>query len=81
VIAHSCDHSCLCVSLQLLTNDQSEVEVITLGLLPNIMRSIVSCPIYQVKVHRFDFFEEQVQSLRWKIAIIETSPKSSWLFD
>lgn len=74
MVSHCCNHSNICMLPQFFTNHCGKVEIVTLTLLPNIVRSVVSGPNDKVQIHFLQLFEEKLEGLHGKVAIIKRSP-------
>lgn len=67
MVAHRSNDSCLCCLSHFLAEHDGEVEIVALGLLPNIMRSVISGPDNQIRVDRRNFLQEQLEALDRKV--------------
>lgn len=64
MVSHRRDDSDLGMFFEPLGEEDSEIEVVGLTLLPDVMRSVVSSPQNQIEIHFLNFFEEQIKSLK-----------------
>ena len=79
MVAHGCNNSSFSGFLQFLALDEGIVEVVALGLLPDIVWGVITGPQNKINIVSFlELFEEEHVSLERQVAVAQTTPISSW---
>ena len=79
MVTHGSDNSSFSGFLQLLTLNEGVVEVVALGLLPNIVRGVITGPQNKINIVSFlELFDEEHVSLERQVAVAQTAPISGW---
>ena len=75
MVSHRGYNSGFCCFLQFLALNESKVEIVTLGLLPDVVGSVISSPQNKINVvSLFDFLNEKHEGLERKVAVTQTAP-------
>ena len=74
MVTHGSYDSCIGCLSYFLSKEDGEVQIVGLGLLPDVMRSIVPRPNYGIQIHFLDLPQEHIECLNGQIAFAYGAP-------
>ena len=79
MVTHGSNNSSFSGFLQLLALNEGVIEVVALGLLPDIVRGVIPGPQNKINIVSFlELFDEEHVSLERQVAVAQTAPISGW---